>query len=141
MHAPSLFKRYATFDKLIAAVHDWARDSVDDCANYEIERMAREVGLSPRELRRMSKLKPDAAKLVMQRMAALHLNSETLTKADPSTMRDLQRLCSNCTSKRRCQRDLARRPDDPVWRQYCPNEGTLEALQLDALNARCGRKH
>ena len=129
------------FSSVIAAVCNWRRDYIDDCASYELERIAHDVGLSPGELRRMSKLKPDAAKLGMERMAALHLNPETLTKTNPATMLDLQRLCTNCASKRRCQRDLGRRPDDPVWRQYCPNEGTLKALQFEALSARCGRKH
>jgi hypothetical protein len=141
MLATRSLKPNSIFNSMIAAVCDWSRYHIDDCASYEIERMARDVGLSPSELRRMSKLKPDAAKLVMERLAALHLNAETLTKTDPGTMLDLQRLCTNCASKRRCQRDLAHRPDDPVWRQYCPNEGTLKALQFEALNARCGRKH
>jgi hypothetical protein len=86
----------------------------------------------------MSKLKPDAAKLLLDRMAALHLDPGTLAKSDSSTMRDLQRLCSNCASKKRCQRDLIRHRDDPVWRQYCPNAGTLDALEFEAVNARCG---
>jgi hypothetical protein len=35
-------------------------------------------------------------------------------------------------SKKQCQRDLARDPENSVWRQYCPNEGTLVALQGSA---------
>lgn len=141
MLTASQLKPYSFFNSLIVAVRDWGRDRLDDCASYEIELMARDIGLSPSELRRMSKLKPGAAKLLLERMAALHLNPETLTKTDPSTMLGLQRLCSNCSSKRRCQRDLVRRRDNPVWRQYCPNACTLEDLQFEAANARCGRKH
>ena len=141
MPATSSFQPNSIFNSMIAAVCDWTRHHIDDCASYEIERMARDVGLSPSELRRMSKLKADAAKLVMERMAALRLNPETLSKIDPATMLDLQRLCTNCARKRRCQRDLTHRPDNSVWRQYCPNEGTLEALKFETLNARCGRKH
>ncbi len=126
---------------MISIFCDWARDHIDDCATYEIERMARDVGLSVGELRRMSKLKPNAADLLIDRMIALHLTPETVTKTNPAIMLDLQRLCSSCASKRRCQRDLARHPDDPVWRQYCPNEITLSALQFETLNVRCGSKH
>ena len=143
MHGATQFTPYSAFSSLIAAVRGWARNRrrdlhLDECVSYEIARMAREVGLSPSELRRMSKLKPDAAKLLLDRMAALHLDPETLAKNDPSTMRDLQRLCSNCISKKRCERDLASHRDDPAWRQYCPNAGTLDALQFEAVNARCG---
>ena len=146
MLAPSPFNPYPIFDSIIAAFRDWVRNGrlnlrLDECDSYEVARMARDVGLSPNELRRMSKLKPDAAKLLLDRMAALRLDPGTLTKNDPSTMHDLQRLCSNCASKKRCQRDLVGHRDDPVWRQYCPNAGTLEALQFEAVNARCGDKH
>jgi hypothetical protein len=145
MLALSSIKPYSVFDSIIAAFCAWARDRrlnrhLDECDSYEIARMARDAGLSSSELRRMSKLKPDAAKLLLERMAALHLNPETVAKTDPSTMHDLQRLCSNCASKRRCQRDFVRNLDDPVWRQYCPNAGTLDALQFEAISARCGDK-
>ena len=146
MLAPSAFNPYPIFDSMIAAFRDWVRNGklnlrLDECDSYEVARMARDVGLSPNELRRMSKLKPDAAKLLLDRMAALRLDPGTLTKNDPSTMRDLQRLCSNCAGKKRCERDLVSHRDNPVWRQYCPNAGTLEALQFEAVNARCGDKH
>ena len=145
MLATNPFKPYSVFDSLIAAFRGWAGNRrldlrLDECASYEIARIARDVGLSPSELRRMSKLKPDAAKLLLDRMAALRLDPASLAKSDPSTMRDLQRLCSNCASKKRCQRDLTRYRDAPVWRQYCPNAGTLDALQFEAVNARCGNE-
>ena len=126
----------------LKAVRNWAsnhkpRRPLSD--GYEIERVAREVGVSPNELQRMTKRGPDAAKLLLVRMAAFHLDAALISKINPATMRDLQRLCSNCASKRRCQRDLLRSRqasrrlpftiDDPRWRHYCPNAGTLDALQ------------
>ena len=45
-------------------------------------------------------------------------------------LREMMNL--GCGSKKQCQRDLARDPENPVWRQYCPNEGTLVALQGSA---------
>ncbi len=113
---------------------------LDECDGHEVARMAREAGLTPTELSRMSKLGPDAAKLLLDRMAAMHLNPESFAKSDPSTMRDLQRLCSDCTSKKRCQRDLIGDRYNPAWQQYCPNAGTLDALQVGSINARCGNK-
>jgi hypothetical protein len=52
--------------------------------------------------------------------------------ADPMVVRDLERVCTVCGSKRRCDRDLAHHPDDPVWRTYCPNVQTLEALETES---------
>ena len=77
-------KIYPVFGSLIVAVRDWIRHHglerqlrlrLDGFVGYEIERMARDVDLSPQELRRMLRLGPDAAKLLLDRMAALHLKS------------------------------------------------------------------
>ena len=51
-------------------------------------------------------------------------------------MRDMQRLCSSCVSKKRCQLDLMLVPDDPHWRQYCPNAGTLDAMRSETAGIR-----
>ena len=83
----------------------------------------------------MLKLGPDAAKLLLDRMAALHLDPKALANSYPGIMRDLQRVCSNCTSKKQCHRDLTHDRDDSVWRQYCPNVMTLDALQIEAASA------
>jgi hypothetical protein len=69
-------------------------------------------------------------------MALLHLDPDALAKSEPSTMRDLQRLCSSCESKKQCQFDLFFASGDQTWRHYCPNVGTLDALQSKATNAR-----
>ena len=138
-------KIYPVFGSLIVAVRDWIRHHglerqlrlrLDGFAGYEIERMARDVNLSPHELRRMLRLGPDAAKLLLDRMAALHLDPKALANSYPGIMRDLQRACSDCTSKKRCRRDLADDRDNPVWRQYCPNVMTLDAVQPVAASAR-----
>lgn len=82
----------------------------------------------------------DAAKLLLCRMAALHLDEKAVAKSKPIIMRELQQLCTTCASQKRCKRDLANSPENPVWQQYCPNAGALVALQgqpaatiLDAL--------
>jgi hypothetical protein len=109
---------------------------LEQCDANELAAIAQDVGVSPGELRRMARLGPDAAKLLYQRLEALHLDAQTLAAKEPGAMRDLERLCSSCTSKGRCQRDLVRNKNDPVWRQYCPNEDTLLALQAGAANDR-----
>jgi hypothetical protein len=145
MLASNPVQTYPAINSVIAAFRDWVRrrklirqcrQRLDACDENEIASIARDVGLSPNDLRQMAKLGPDAAKLLLDRMAVLHLDADALAKSDPSTMRDLQRLCSSCVSKKQCQRDLLLVPDDPMWRHYCPNAGTLDALQSEAANAR-----
>jgi hypothetical protein len=135
----------STFGSIAEAFRGWVRQRrlinecrrrFDGCDSYEIDRIAKDVGLSPGELRQMAKLRPDAAKLLLDRMAAQHLDAQAIDKSDPSTMRDMQRLCSSCAAKKRCQRDLITDRDNPVWRQYCPNSGTLGALGAQFSNVR-----
>ena len=141
MLAPNPVK-YPVFDSVLATFGEWrqkrrqirqSRQRLDQCDSHEVARIARDIGLSLQDLQDMVKLGPDAAKLLHRRMAALHLESDAVTKSVPGVMRDLQRLCSICASKKQCQRDLACNPDHPVWWQYCLNVGTLTALQEDAL--------
>jgi hypothetical protein len=145
MLAPNPSKPYGVFNSLISAFREWTRNRrlirqsrlrLNGCDSYEVARIAREAGVSVSDLRQLSQLGPDAAKLVLDRMAAQNLDAEALASSDPCTMRDLQRLCSTCASKKRCQRDLITDRDNPVWRQYCPNAGTLDAVQSAAANAR-----
>ncbi len=145
MLASNPVKTDPPFSSVLAALRGWVRHRrlirqcrarLDACDDNEIVRIARDVGLSPSDLRHMADLGPDAAQQLLERMAVLHLDAEALAKRDPSTMRDLQRLCSACVSKKRCQRDLLLAPDDPHWRQYCPNAGTLDAVRSEAANAR-----
>ncbi len=111
------------------------RQSIEECNSVEVARIAHDIGLSPNDLRRIASLGPDAAKLLLDRMRALRLNAQAIEDSEPGTMRDLQRLCSSCTKKKRCQRDLMKDSGDPGWRQYCPNAGTLGMLQSEAANA------
>ena len=145
MLAPNPVKTYPAFNSFLTAFRDWARhrklirqcrQRLDACDSQEIERIARDVGLSPSDLRHMAELGPDAAKQLLDRMALLHLDPDALAKSEPNTMRDLQRLCSNCESKKQCQRDLLLASDDQAWRHYCPNADTLDTLQSEAANAR-----
>ena len=134
-------KQYSVANSVFSALSDWVRKrklirqcrhKLDECDSYEVARMARDVGVSTHDLRRMVKLGPDAAKLLLSRMDALHLNGDALARSKPSVMRDLQRLCSTCGNKKRCKRNLAHDPKNSVWQQYCPNESTLVALQISA---------
>jgi hypothetical protein len=68
----------------------------------------------------------------------LHLDAAAISRDEPLIMRDLERVCTTCGSKRRCVRDLVRYPDDQAWRAYCPNAMTLDAL--DDRNRRSTRE-
>ena len=97
----------------------------------DVERMAHDAGLAIGELRQLARRNPRSADLLLERMAALDLDENEVRKLEPQVFRDLQRVCSMCESQGRCKYDLNHDPNDPVWKNYCPNAETLR--DLDAL--------
>jgi hypothetical protein len=109
---------------------------LDCCGAAEVERMAHDVGMSTLELRALAGKWPDAAEPLNRRLAALALDPADIRRSDPQVLHDLQRVCSLCKHGRECEHDLAERPSDPAWREYCPNEMTLDALAAERDQAR-----
>jgi hypothetical protein len=120
----------------IRAVLQWMWDQsrsntlahLQSCAEQEVERLARDSGISASDFRTLVSLGPNASDPLERRMVALDLDPGEVSKITPQTFRDLQRVCSFCQSHRRCLRDLARDPGKPEWKDYCPNVETLMAL-------------
>ena len=110
------------------------RRSFDRLSDFEVARMARDAGLSSHELRCIAQLSLNAAQLLSRRMGVLNFDTDKVSETDMNLMRDMQRLCSTCSVKKQCERDLILRPESAVWRQYCPNECTLIELQSRILN-------
>jgi hypothetical protein len=107
-----------------------ARASVGELegCGKEVTQIARDLGLAPSELRNIAAKGPAAADQLEMRLEGLHVDAATLRRDEPLVMRDLERVCTQCGSKRRCARDFVRFPDDSGWRAYCPNAATLDAL-------------
>jgi len=97
----------------------------------DIQRMARDAGVSAGELRELARYRPDSADLLLRRMAALHLDRNEVLRTEPQTLHDLQRVCTLCRDHGRCARDLAHDSADPRWKDYCPNAATLAALEAE----------
>lgn len=110
---------------------NWVRESSLFSCEGELERTAKDVGISVSEFRRLASLGPESADLLRRRMAALQLDRNEVSAVEPGTLQDLQRVCTMCESHRRCARDLARDAAIPAWKDYCPNAATL--IALDAL--------
>jgi hypothetical protein len=128
---------------LTKAVSQWWRDwtrrssALSQLSGQdEVERLARDIGVSASELRRLASLGPDSADLLLRRMAALDLDRNEVSQTKPRTFQDLQRVCTMCNHHRQCRRDLARDSADPAWQDYCPNAATLMALNALPWRAR-----
>src|SRR5262249_12017672 len=105
-----------------------AMADLDGCGPAEVERIARDVGVSGADLSILAGQWPDASDLLYSWISGIKLERMDGTHADQQVMRDLQRVCTVCGSKRRCEHELAKNPSDPAWQKYCPNATTLSAL-------------
>ena len=134
------------FNSFASWWHNWrtARAnlaSLDRCGAEHAERIAHDLGCTATELRALAGRWPDSADLINCRLAALDFDRAEIRRTEPSVLSDLQRVCTLCTSARECKRDLAEDPYDPVWREYCPNVVTLDALAAErARRARRARR-
>ncbi len=62
------------------------------------------------------------------RLAMLGLDLDTIERRVGKTAEVIKRRCRDCGSRKACELDLKRDPNDPVWETYCPNTTTLLAL-------------
>jgi len=112
-------------------MHDWIaalRNAVelDRIDPHELDRLAADAGVSTAELRSLSAAWPNSAALLDRRLAQLGLTEAA--HADRAVYRDMQRVCSRCRAKGRCEYDIDTDPGNAIWEHYCPNVGTLRGL-------------
>lgn len=123
---------WAPFGAILQWCRDWAKSSAEaelTCfADADVERIAKDVGVSAAELRTLAMFGPEAAELLLRRMIELDLDRNEIARIEPQTFQDLQRVCVMCDHHRRCERELASDPADDAWKEYCPNAATLIAL-------------
>ena len=105
-------------------------------AEAEVERVARDLGVSAIELRSLAQRGPESADLLLRRMKEFNLDPKEVARVEPATLHDLQRVCTLCKDHRRCAKDLAHDPSNPHWQDYCPNVMTLKALDAMPWSAR-----
>jgi hypothetical protein len=103
-------------------------NQLGQCGPDEVIRVARDLGVTPSELREFTRRGPGAADLLQKMLVALHVDPKLLANTDPHIMRDLQRLCITCSEKKRCEHKLADGTAGARFREFCPNAFTLDAL-------------
>jgi hypothetical protein len=98
-------------------------------------RIAHDLAVSPADLRVLAGKWPDD--LLSRRLEQLDLDA---AHVEPQVLRDLERVCTLCGSKRRCRHDLAGDPSESRWLEYCPNVTTLSALVAERFDSRNPRR-
>jgi hypothetical protein len=126
----AVMESHGAVETLLTRVRNWWHRQTELCGldDKELGRVAAELGMSANALEELVDRGPDAADNLYERMRALGLSKADVDAAAHGALRDLQRTCACCNEKGICEKDLAKHPDDPVWKSYCPNAVTLEAL-------------
>jgi transcriptional regulator with XRE-family HTH domain len=104
------------------------RSELANCTAEEVAQLARDVGLSAEELMSIATKGRHAADELPKLLRALGVDPQKLASDDPSTMRDLQRICIHCGHKGECRHDLAAGTAAGSYRDYCPNAMSIKAL-------------
>lgn len=137
---------YPSVDFILGAIANWINkyrnlaalhDEFQRCSPDEVRQIAKDLSVPLDELRSLASKGPDSAALLEKLLLALRVDPEVLMKADPATMRDMQRLCVNCQQKRRCQHELAAGTAAEHYRSYCPNAFTLDAVFAEKARTSC----
>lgn len=94
----------------------------------EINKIARDFGISVSELLTLAKSDVRVQELLKQRLAEMGLSEELVRNKHPNEFGDLNRVCACCASTKRCANDFLQHK--PGHSEYCPNTDTLEALRV-----------
>jgi hypothetical protein len=125
---PGFLRRLARWWREYAVRHSTVA-ALADCSPAEAARIAHDVGVSgAAELRVLAGKWPDSSELLSRRMRQIRLDAAHIVQVEPQVVRDLERVCTLCASKRRCSRDFAKERSLLSWQAYCPNTMTLKAL-------------
>jgi len=105
----------------------------------EVEQLAHDLALARADLCILAGKWPGSVNFLSRRMEEIGLDAAEISRGAPEVTRDLQRVCSQCASPRKCRHDLVRNPADPRWQDYCPNATTLTALVAERQLKREGK--
>jgi Family of unknown function (DUF6455) len=98
----------------------------------EMDVVAKDLGLTSRELRALAEKGTGAAKELTCVLDALGIDQHAVVRHDPLVLRDLQRVCTLCEHKKECNHDLDAGTIAQNYSGYCSNASTLQALKPDA---------
>ena len=128
---------YPFVTKVIDLFGDWLkqRRELNELMEFaadpgELERVARELNVTPGDLERLVRQGSQSASELPYMLTALDIDEAALSRAEPALLRDMERVCSFCTHKRRCHQELATGTAATNYVEYCNNADAIEMLRF-----------
>ena len=130
---------YTFVTKVIDLFGDWLkqRRELNELTEFaadpgELERVARELNVTPADLEMLVRQVSQGANELSYTLTALGIDETALWRAEPALLRDMERVCSFCTHKRRCHQELAAGTAATNYVEYCENSDTVDTLRSAA---------
>jgi hypothetical protein len=124
---------YPTVTRMIDLFGEWLKHRRElremrdiDAANFG--QIASDLRISSADLEALVRQGPHAADELPKMLTALGVDKGDLARSEPLVLRDMERVCSMCISKRRCDRDLAAGTAAAHYEEYCGNADTIDGL-------------
>lgn len=124
---------YPTVTRMIDLFGEWLKHRRElremrdiDAANFG--QIASDLRISSADLEALVRQGPHAADELPKMLTALGVDKDDLARSEPLVLRDMERVCSMCISKRRCDRDLAAGTAAAHYEEYCGNADTIDGL-------------
>ncbi len=127
-------KSFPLVDAVIDSFTQWIRHRREiaetcNCDVQELDRIARDFGVSADDLNEMVRRGPHAADELPQMIEALGLDPDAIARTHALVMYDMERVCAQCKHKQRCREDLEEGTTLQGYDEYCGNALTLESLR------------
>ena len=124
---------YPVVQDLIDSFAGWLRhrrelSEIRQLDRSEFNRIAEDLRVAPDDLEELVRHGRHAADELPQLMEQLGIDAERLSKTQPLLLRDMERVCSLCSHKAQCDRELAGGTAAENYQGYCGNASTLETL-------------
>jgi uncharacterized protein YjiS (DUF1127 family) len=127
-----LIDRFGDWIKHRRAMHEL--DALTQGDGSAFTQIAHDLGVTPSDLDAFVRQGPHTADELPQLLSQLGIDEGALARSQPRLLADMQRVCSFCGAKRRCQRDLAEGHLPEHYHDYCDNAGTIDSLQQAAAH-------
>jgi hypothetical protein len=118
---------------LINTFADWVKhrrelNEIRQLDRGEFDRIAADLEISSSDLDELVRRGEHGADELPLLLDALNIDEATLERTHPLVLRDMERVCTFCGHKARCDRDLAAGTSAEYFSSYCPNESTIKQL-------------
>lgn len=100
---------------------------------FERKRMAQDLGVGSTDLAQLVASPPSGATLLPFMMARFGVDAACLAPSARGVLRDMQRVCATCPSKRRCTHALLANASATDCRSFCLNAETLFSLSQGSV--------